>query len=231
MREWRGERVKSTNCSKRCSFFPSKLPLVKLLSSPIKSVIPYPSNSDFQAYNHPIQASFVAVAISVVSFFLTSGAIINKCLLDVIFSVPDASNDQISCSKISISPPLNGICKNPSPLVFLLLVFTCQLITVWNSTCLQFVCVLVISELCSQVLTVYKNLLAQLYVCMLAMLDVCIVISLLCLPWLAEIWALYVFFDPTFFSHINAFRVDVNRQFSKILKKKQYSLRSNFLVL
>ena len=54
--------------------------------------------------NHPMQASFLAVAITVASFFLTSDFIcthvmlifINRCLLNVVFSMTKALNGQTS---------------------------------------------------------------------------------------------------------------------------------------
>ena len=80
--------------------------------------------------NHPIQASFIAVAIAVVSFFLTSGFIyrdfmlilISQWLLDLIFSMTKALNGQNS-SKQNFQPsfpPFSAIWKT---LLHLLLVF------------------------------------------------------------------------------------------------------------
>ena len=75
----------------------------RFTSSTIKSVIPSPSNSNFHVITL-CKLQFVAVVIPAVSFFLTSGfmythfmlILINRCLLNVVFSMSKVLNGQSS---------------------------------------------------------------------------------------------------------------------------------------
>ena len=78
-----GGGAESQPTGKIYSFFqPEKSSLINLHFAP-SSVIPSPSNRN----NHPIQASFVAVAIAVVSFFLTSGFMYTHVILILLIIV------------------------------------------------------------------------------------------------------------------------------------------------
>ena len=97
-----------------------KIPFNKFTSSAIKSVIPSSIKWQFLS-NYPIQASFSTVVIAVVSFFLTSDfmyrhimlVLINRCLLNVVFSLTKALNGQSSPKENFYSPHLSVLFGKP----------------------------------------------------------------------------------------------------------------------
>ena len=84
-------------------FWTRQVPFNRFTSSSIKSVIPSPSNSNFHVITL-CKLQFVAAVIPAVSFFLTSGfmythfmlILINRCLLNVVFSMSKVLNGQSS---------------------------------------------------------------------------------------------------------------------------------------
>ena len=99
-----GDRKEYQLTSKHLLIFPTrKILLNKYASSAIKSVIPPSIKQQFSSH-HPIQASFVAEVITVVSLLLTSGfmyshamlILINQCLLNVVFCIAKVLDGQSS---------------------------------------------------------------------------------------------------------------------------------------